>query len=291
MAQPRHDSSELIRHPDGRIYHLNLLPHELAPTVLLVGDPGRVDQVSQCFEEVSVKQQNREFRTHTGTYQGSPLSVISTGIGPDNIDIVVNELDALGHLLPGSQSPDPPLRLIRIGTCGALPPNLAPGEPVVSQFAVGLDNIAHFYNLTVTDEEIALQKAVENHWASYGITLPCYVKQASPTLCERLSDCGTSGLTLTCPGFYGPQERGLRLKPSQAFVTALKDFYWKGMALQNLEMESSALFALATALDHEACTVALPLANRSTGAHMADHQSAMDHLIRQVLASLIPGKA
>lgn len=279
--------SELIQHDDGRIYHLNLLPGEVASTVLLVGDPERVSQVSQFFDEVNFKQENREFRTHTGTYNGHPVSAMSTGIGPDNIDIVVNELDALFNvMLDKKESSYDTLNLVRIGTCGGLPPELKPGSAVVSHYAIGLDNLINFYAIPESPKEAALKEALYNHMEGNGGTIPFYVKRAAPPLLNRLANCGYPGITLTCPGFYGPQERGIRLRPSQPVLSSWQSFEWQGYPVQNLEMESSALFALAAGLGHEAATVALTLANRSTGDYLGPHEKAMNATIKNVLEAL-----
>lgn len=279
--------SELIQHADGRIYHLNLHPYELASNILLVGDPERVRQVSQFFDQIHVQQGNREFLTHTGSYGGLPISVLSTGIGPDNIDIVVNELDALVNAMPNlNDAPSQPLNLIRLGTCGALQPSIKPGTAVLSRYAIGLDNIKSFYALSDTEDEAALREALDIHWQKAGISLPCNVSSASSQLFEYLKTCGTSGLTLTCPGFYGPQGRNIRLEPAQDFLPSLTSFIWQGHYVQNLEMESSALFGLAKGLGHHAITICLALANRSSKAYLQDHVKPMDQMIRQVLNSL-----
>jgi uridine phosphorylase len=279
--------SELIQHPDGRIYHLNLHPFEIAPTILLVGDPKRVYQVSQFFDKVKIQQENREFLTHTGTYKGFPLSVISTGIGPDNIDIVVNELDALVNAMPNKEEgPAQPLNLIRLGTCGALQPSKPPGSMLLSRYAIGLDNIKTFYELPETPDETDLKEALDTHWKKAGIRLPFNVTGASPKLFDYLSSFSSSGLTLTCPGFYGPQGRAIRLSTAHNFIPSLTTFHWQDLKVQNLEMESSALFALAKGLGHDAITVCLALANRSTTTHLQDHKKVMDQMIELALNDL-----
>ncbi len=286
MAETQ-SSSELLQHSDGRIYHLNLHPDEIASTILLVGDPGRVYQVSQFFDNVDVKQENREFLTHTGHYKGLPLSVLSTGIGPDNIDIVVNELDALVKAMPNKrEGPLQPLNLVRLGTCGALQPSITPGTAVLSRYAIGLDNIKMFYDLSETPDETDLKERLYMHLDKNGISLPFNATAASPTLFEYLSSFSTSGLTLTCPGFYGPQGRAIRLKPAQNFIPIFATFQWRDLKVQNLEMESSALYALAKGLGHEAITVCLALANRSTNTYLQDHNKAMDQIIKLVLNNL-----
>lgn len=279
--------SELLQHADGRIYHLNLHPFEIASTILLVGDPGRVRQVSQFFDQVKIKQENREFFTHTGTYKGFPLSVISTGIGPGNIDIVVNELDALVNAMPNKHDGYvQPLNIIRIGTCGALQPSIPPGGIVLSRYAIGLDNIKTFYELSETPDEADLRQELAMHWNKAGISLPFYVSGSSSKLLDTFTSFSRSGLTLTCPGFYGPQGRAIRLSPAQDFIPTLTTFQWHELQVQNLEMESSALFALAKGLGHSAITVCLALANRSTNAYLQDHEKEMNQMIQQVLNDL-----
>ena len=277
-------STELICHPDGRIYHLNLLPDELAPTVLLVGDPGRVSQVSAYFDTITVKQENREFRTHTGTYKGAPVTVLSTGIGPDNIDIAVNELDALVNTMPNCEVAPDSLNIIRIGTCGAMQSALSPGGAAVSSYAVGLDNIAQFYAIANTEQEQAACDALAAYWQQSGLTYPFYVKASSVELHQHFKQVGRPGFTLTCPGFYGPQGRGIRLAASHMdFVDVLQNFSYEDLRVQNLEMETSALYALGHALGHRCLTVTLALANRVTGDYLGSYHEPMNQLIHRVL--------
>lgn len=277
-------STELICHPDGRIYHLNLLPAELAPTVLLVGDPGRVSQVSAYFDTITVRQENREFRTHTGTYKGAPVTVLSTGIGPDNIDIAVNELDALVNTMPNCEVAPDSLNIIRIGTCGAMQSPLSPGRAAVSTYAVGLDNIAQFYAITDSEEEQTAYDALAAYWQQSGLTYPFYVKASSTELHQHFKQVGLPGFTLTCPGFYGPQGRGIRLAASHMdFVDILQNFSYEELRVQNLEMESSALYALGHALGHRCLTVTLALANRITGDSLGSYHEPMNQLIHRVL--------
>lgn len=285
MNYRENSNSELIRHPDGRIYHLNLLPSEIAPVILLVGDPSRVKQVSNHFDEITVKQSNREFYTHTGFYNNQPVSVISTGIGPDNIDIAINELDALQTCMPGSdQAPKGPLKLIRLGTCGALQPYLSPGSAAISDFAIGLDNVASFYEIPYTDEERSAYDALTHYCQLKAINLQFYVKKAPGNLTQLLKPLGNVGFTVTCPGFYGPQGRSIRIKAAESgFVDKFQDFSFKQLAIENLEMETSALFALSHAMGHEAVTIALALANRYTGEYLGNHNADMNYLASMVL--------
>ncbi len=284
---PNLEPDELVMNSDGSIYHLNLFPEEVAQNIILVGDPKRVSKVSAFFDSVTVKKNNREFYTHTGYYQSMPMTVISTGIGTDNIDIVVNELDALFNIdlaAKVEKSFKTNLRLVRIGTCGALQPEIHPGTPIISDFGLGFDNLAQFYDLPVFPEEEHLQKQIGDFFKENGVPFPFYIFSGSGALRSQFSNLGFSGITATCPGFYGPQGRSVRLNVNHSnFLTTLKIFRLNGMGIQNFEMETSALFALSRGLDHDCCSINMALANRETGKFLTDYDVAMDRMIQSVL--------
>jgi uridine phosphorylase len=260
--------SELIL-DHGKIYHLDLTPEMVADKVILVGDPDRVAVVASFFDSIESSTSHREFTSKTGYYRGKRILVLSTGIGVGNIDITVNELDSLVNIdFPHRRHKEKlrSLEIVRIGTCGLLQPELPIHSYVVSEFACGLDNIAHFYDVNYSDEEIALNAALSSHISLPG-TISTYATQASPDLFERLSSSATyAGITITSSGFYGPQGRQLRMK---THTTELNDrlqlFQFPRISgsgpstlrVTNFEMESSALFALGKALGHRCATICL----------------------------------
>jgi uridine phosphorylase len=263
----------------------------VADTVILVGDPERVALVSGHFESIELKKTNREFVTHTGKYRGKRFSVLSTGIGTDNIDIVLNELDALVNVNLESRerhAANKKLRLIRIGTSGALHPDIPAGSSIVSLLAGGFDGLYHFYK----DEEPVIQSGiteafmVHTHWKD-ALPHPYFVP-ASPRL-SSLFDIPDSirGITLSTPGFYGPQFRQIRLAPfDNELLNRIASFYFKEMRILNFEMESSALYALSAMLGHEAITLCVAIANRITREFVEDYKTHVDQLIYLVLDKL-----
>lgn len=284
---PKFQPAELILNADGSIYHLNLLPGDVAKNIILVGDPGRVSEVSAFFDTIHVNKGKREFLTHTGEYNKMPVSVISTGIGTDNIDIVLNELDALFNLDFEKQTEKTyktNLSITRLGTCGALQPEVEPGTPIISEFGMGLDNLAQFYDLPTYSEEDHLLNKLHTHFDQKGFQFPFYLFSSSASLKQNFTHLGPSGITVTCPGFYGPQGRSIRLNPARPdFFNALRNFELKGLTIQNLEMETSALLALGRGLDHDCCTVNLALANRHTGQILQDYKTPLKRMIKEVL--------
>lgn len=285
-------SSELIVNKDGSIYHLHLLPEEVAENVILVGDPGRVDLVSSFFDNVEVSKSNREFHTHTGTYKGKRISVISTGIGTDNIDIVLNELDALASLdlKTGISLPEPrKYNFIRIGTSGSLQADLTLNTFLLTRIALGMDGLLHFYNgsksVRLTELENEVSQAVS--WPTSFNRF--YAVPASDSLAKMFeSERTVSGITISAPGFYGPQGRKLRLNTAYPGLNQkLADFRWKGMRITNYEMESSGLYGLSRMLGHNAITLCAILANRATGKANNDYIPVIKDLIRYVLGQLV----
>ncbi|MEM9051284.1 MAG: nucleoside phosphorylase [Bacteroidota bacterium] len=282
--------SELPLNEDGSIYHLALKPDQIADTVLVVGDQGRVEKISNHFDSVEVKVSNREFVTHTGYIGSKRISALSTGIGADNIDIVLNELDALRSIDFESRETIKdvrPLNVIRIGTSGGLQKEIEPGSFVHSRYAIGLDAVMHYYRSQFEDDELDLATAYIDHvqWSIDGIK-PYAVRSSDKF--ESIFDQGfVQGITATACGFYGPQGRKLRLPVAMPEVNdRMGTFSFDGIPMANYEMESSALFGLGAALGHECTTVCLVVANRASNKFLTDHHSAMENLITTVLSRL-----
>jgi uridine phosphorylase len=283
--------TDLILNPDGSIYHLHLRPEDIADRIILVGDPGRVSQVSSHFESVEVKKSNREFITHTGNFRGIRITVLSTGIGTDNIDIVLNELDALANvdletrmIKPGHRR----LSLIRLGTSGALQTDIVPGTLIIASVAGGFDGLYHFYTDPGKNNMSELSTSFVNHTGWDNNLAAPYFIHGSDRLFQLLAGSGTvSGITISTPGFYGPQVRSIRLSPFDSkLVSRLASFRFKGMRINNFEMESSALYALSSLLGHEAVTICVAIANRISNEFLADYHQAVDELILMVLDKL-----
>ena len=286
--------TDLITNKDGTIFHLHLHPEEIADNIILVGDPGRVKQVSSFFDKIEIVKENREFVTHTGLYKGKRISAISTGIGTDNIDIVLNEIDALVNIDMKRlriNEEHRPLKLIRIGTCGLLNPDIEPGSFVLSEISGGLDGLLHFYQEadSIRLTEISEQFIEHFEWKS-NLPLPYFVK-ASEMLTELFNtSILTSGITLSTPGFYGPQFRKLRLDPfSNKFFERVVNFSFEGKKIANFEMESSALYGLSRALGHEALTICVGIANRINHEFVDDYKPYIQKLIEYVLNKLTEG--
>ena len=275
--------SELVLNADGSIYHLTLLPGDIADTIFLVGDPNRVVRISKYFDSLEVKKSRREFITHTGTFKGKRLTVLSTGIGTDNIDIVMNELDALANIDFNTRQPKSTLRklnLIRLGTSGSVQADIPVYSLVGSHFAIGFDNVLHYYRsdpVREKDMESAFKTAL--NWPD-PYSDP-YVVKADPELISMFEDERLlPGFTGTNVGFYGPQGRVLRLENRIDDLSGkLRDFEYKGRRITNLEMETSAIFGLARLLEHRAYAINCILANRITGSFAEDPAAAVDQMI------------
>ncbi len=282
--------SELILNKDGSVYHLNLLPSELAPIVINVGDPDRVAMVSAYFDQVKVKKQKREFISHTGIYKGKLLTVLSTGIGTDNIDIVYNELDALVNIDLSSRTIKKSLTklfLIRIGTSGSLQADIPVDSFVCSEYGLGLDGLLNFYKLDNDAEEDHIIQAFRKHYPSNGILAQPYIAKGSRLLIDTLSDGMYKGITASCSGFYAPQMRQLRLEPSRPdMIDKLSSFRIMENRITNFEMETGAMYGLARLLGHHCCSVNVIVANRIAQQYSDDAESAMHKLIKTVLDRL-----
>lgn len=282
--------SELIINDDGSIFHLHLKPEQVADVVILVGDPARVERVAQHFQQAECRVENREFVTVTGTYRGVRMSVISTGIGTDNIDIVVNELDALVNIdfqTRCVKNEKKRLTLLRLGTCGAIQPDLKVGDFVLSHFSIGFDGLLNFYAgrdaVCDLDREAAFVQAVG--WRKE-LTAPYFVA-GSQRLVELLQRETTAGMTVSAPGFYGPQGRHLRLEPADTHLNEkIEQFEYQGLRITNFEMEGSALAGLARLLGHDAITLCTVIAQRIQGSMQTDYNPFVDKMIKMSLEKL-----
>lgn len=283
-------ASELTLASDGSLYHIHLKPHQLADNIILVGDPNRVDMVSKHFDEIDYKVSNREINTHTGTYNGVGITVISTGMGVDNIDIVLTELDACANIdLQTRQfnKEQRKLNIVRLGTCGSLQKDVACGEYVVSRYVVGIDGIMYFYKNKegVIDENLTQSFISFMNWDN---SLPKpYGVECSDLLLDKLAFDMTKGITITSPGFYGPQGRQIRLPIAFSEINnKLSDFSFNGCKATNYEMETSSLYALGKNLGHDCLTICLVIANRVEGRFLETYNKEMEDLIEKVLRRL-----
>jgi uridine phosphorylase len=284
-------ASELILNKDNSIYHLNLKPEHLADTVILVGDQNRVDKITKHFDKVEIAVKKREFHTQTGIYKGKRISVISTGIGTDNIDIVLNELDALVNIdfeTRDMKAEKTSLNIIRVGTSGSIQKDIPVDSIVVSEMAVGFDNLLHFYQ----SDEVQLQdynEAIEAHLGTYERNSKPYVVPANASLVEQfISEQVFAGFTGSNSGFYAPQGRVLRLPlRDDNMKDKLATFSFKGKKITNLEMETSAIFGLSAMLGHKALSLNAIIANRATGNFTKDGAQAVENTIKYALDRII----
>lgn len=269
----------------GAVYHLNLRPEELSDTVITVGDPDRVGQVSRYFDRMDCKLEHREFVTHTGYIGSKRLSVISTGIGVDNIDIVMNELDALVNIDLVDRTPKTKTRalnIIRLGTTGGVIESCLPGDIVLSRYALGFDSMYSFYEKPKSTELEAFTQEMREHLAE--LNVPFYVTEASETLHQHFNTLGMSGITATCTGFYGPQGRHLRIPLARpGLVERLASFRHGDYQMTNLEMETAALYALSAMLGHSCLSISVIIANRVRGTFASDVQKCTDQMIEGAL--------
>lgn len=288
--------SELVLKPDGSVYHLGLQPDQIADTLLIAGDPARVEKIASRFDRIDHRVHNREFVTVTGELGGKRLTALSTGIGTDNIDIVINELDALRNINLEKRtvrSERRPLNIIRIGTSGALNADIDTGSFVLSRYAVGLDGVMHFYGAEFEADEAELAQSYAAHtgWSIRG--LRPYAVRSDAKLNELLNPAGafTEGITATACGFYGPQGRVLRIPASMPQINdRMSNFSFRDLPMANYEMESSALFALGGLLGHACTTVCLIIANRLQNTFLADYKPRMEVLIDTVLERVTAGE-
>lgn len=282
--------SELVLNPDNSIYHLKLQPHQIANDIIVVGDPQRVKLISDKFDFIEFRIENREFITHTGEYNGKKITVLGTGIGTDNIDIVINELDALVNIDLENRTikvKKTSFNIIRIGTCGALQEDIAVNDFIVSEYALGMDGLLNFYDYTFTkDENHLLDEFYRQTNYSKTLAQPYFIK-ASEKLHDLFKNNCHSGITATASGFYGPQGRKLRLNLKESAINEkLQAFNVNNLRVNNFEMETSALYGLSAALGHNACTVCVAIANRFTKEFSKDYHTPLNNLIDFVLVKL-----
>lgn len=282
------EPSELIINEDGSIFHLHLRPEQLADKIILVGDPGRVNLVASHFDTRECEVKSREFHTVTGVYKGKHISVISTGIGCDNIDIVVNELDALVNIDFKTRQEKPELKsleLVRIGTCGGLQPNTPVGTYIISAKSIGFDGLLNFYAGRNDVCDLDFEKAFTSHMNWNPQLCAPYVIDANHELTERIGgEDMVRGVTIACGGFFGPQGRELRLPLADPMQNKkIEDFAYQGWRITNFEMESSALSGLARLLGHRATTCCMVVANRLAKEADTGYKGFIDGLIKEVL--------
>ena len=283
--------SELVLAPDGSLYHIHLTGDTLADDVILVGDPARVEMFKTIFDHVEYESYNREIHALTGTYRNHRFTALSTGMGCDNIDIVATELDAAANIDLVSRKVRPDhrtLRLVRIGTSGSLQADIPCGSLVASRYAIGLDGLMNWYQHGNDGFFPDMQEAFLRHMGPLPVVPYCV--ECSPTLYSKLKTQNSklhTGITVTAPGFYGPQGRYIRLAPAVADLNErLASFSWDGTPVTNLEMETSAIYGFAKALGHEALTVCLIIANRPTGQFLNDYHAPMRQAIGNILEVL-----
>jgi uridine phosphorylase len=279
--------SELIINSRGAVYHLDLRPEELADTIITVGDPDRVDQVSASFDRIEHRSQHREFITHTGYLGKKRISVLSTGIGTDNIDIVLNELDALvnidfktRNIRPGFRS----LQIIRLGTAGSLQTSIPVDSFVVSTHGIGIDNLLNFYRHEENEEEKQLLHSFVTQTQFHNKLAHPYIGSASASLIKHFVDGFLQGMTVTCPGFYGPQGRVLRLGLSNPnLIDRLTQFRFGNYIIANFEMETAGIYGLGKLLGHHCLSISAIVANRVSGQFSKNGQAAVRNLIERSL--------
>lgn len=279
------NDSELILNQDGSVYHLNLLPEDIAETIIFVGDQERVPLVSNYFDRIDIKKGKREFITHTGYLHGKRISVVSTGIGTDNIDIVINEIDALFNVDLQTKSLKEKIKsvdIIRIGTSGSIQDDISMDNIIVSEFAIGFDALMQFYKKPYTEEELHIRAAVEREFADMGIKP--YVGKASDRLVDQYAFDLPKGITMTAPGFYGPQGRRVRTQNTfPNFIQVANHFQLEGRHITNLEMETAGIYALSNMFGHHAVSINAILASRINERFSQDPQAVIDKAIRLVL--------
>ncbi|WKS94757.1 nucleoside phosphorylase [Riemerella columbina] len=277
-------ASELVLNEDGSVYHLNLLPEDIADKIILVGDPDRVARVSQYFDKIEIKKNKREFYTHTGVLRGERITVMSTGIGTENIDIVMNELDALVNIdLKNKEikKEHHTLELFRLGTCGSVNPDIEVDQMLVTQNVVGLDGLLHFYQDYRFENEFSKKFLAKFPYENIKPML--YFSDWAEDISDYYKDAKYHGNTATFPGFYAPQGRQLRLKAvDDQFLETLNS-----LGVSNFEMETSAIYGLSKLLGHKALTVNCVIANRRRGEFSADHHASEKNMITWVLDRLI----
>lgn len=282
--------SELIINDDGSAFHIHLKPEELADLVILVGDPGRVDMIAEFLTDIEFRHANREFVSTTGKYNGKRITILSTGIGTDNCDIVMTELDALANVsfkTREAKKKHRTLTILRIGTTGAVQPDIPIGSPIFSLISVGCDGLLNWYADRDSISELAMEKAFKKH-VGWDKNLPSpYFVKASDKLAERFKDCSVMGVTISAPGFYGPQGRVVRLGLAMPdMIEKFESFKYKDYRITNFEMESSAVAGMAKHLGHEAGTICCAIANRYLKSSNPDYKALVRNLVKLSLDRL-----
>ena len=283
--------SELIINSDGSVFHLHVKPEMLTDNIILVGDPGRVNLVASFFDEVTAEVSSREFHTICGKYKGKPIMCVSHGIGPDNIDIVVNKLDALANIDFNTRTIKKDFRqltMVRIGTSGSIQEDIPVGSMVMSRRSLGIDGAFHFYKNSETVRDIAMEDAFIEQCNWHKIWNHPYIVEADEELCERLKTPEMfSGITITAGGFYGPQGRELRLQiADETFKEVLHKFNYNGHRITNFEMESAMVAGLAKLMGHKAVTICSIIAGRMTNKANTNYKGSIEDLIKIVLEKL-----
>jgi uridine phosphorylase len=280
-------ASELIINDRGAIYHLNVRPEEIADTIITVGDPERVASVSKYFDRVEHTLAHREFITHTGYIGQKRISVLSTGIGPDNIDIALNEIDALANINFDTRTINDQKKsvsIIRMGTCGSLQGEVGVNELVAGTHGLGIDNLLHFYEKQNNEEEKAILAAFDEHTKISAHKIQPYIATASAGLLKHFTEGYSHGITVTCPGFYGPQGRILRLPLKMPnLVDQMTSFKYGQHRIANFEMETSAIYGLCNLLGHQCLSINVIIANRVKKEYSKDMGKAVDHMIQKSL--------
>ncbi len=281
-------NTDLILNPDGSIYHLNLKPEHISDLIVAVGDPGRVHKVSQYFDDVDFEMNKREFITHVGKYKGKKITVISSGMGTDNVEILMTELDALVNIDLKTREPKArkkKLKIVRIGTSGSIQEDVRLGTHLLSEYAIGMDPLMLYYDLEQNELE---QQLAEKIREETGIQHTPYAIRGSQLLIEHFKDIGRLGNTVTCHGFYAPQARTLRVPIKHPdLIEKLNYFHHNGIWMTNLEMETAGYYALARILGHEVISLNAIIANRIRDKYSKDPARVIDLLIRKVLDKLV----
>jgi uridine phosphorylase len=281
-------ASEMIINEQGAIYHLNVRPDQIADTIITVGDPDRVSEVSKYFDRVEHICAHREFITHTGYVGNKRISVLSTGIGPDNIDIALNEVDALVNIdfeTRTIKEQKKSVAIIRMGTCGSLQGEVGVDQLVAGTHGLGIDNLLHFYNLQNNEEEKAILSAFESHTQINSHKVFPYIASASAGLIKHFTQGYNHGITVTCPGFYGPQGRILRMPLAMPnLVDQMTSFKYGNHHIANFEMETSAIYGLCNILGHQCLSINVIVANRVKKEYSKDMGQAVNNMIQKSLA-------
>lgn len=281
-------NAALMINEKGHIYHLGIAPVHLADTIITVGDPDRVALVSKYFDRITHKSNHREFICHTGYVGKKHLTVVSTGIGPDNMDIVMNELDLLANINFSTKTANPQtktLSIIRLGTCGSLRADIPCGTMITSAYGIGLDNLMHYYRYENNTDERFIMDSFMQHTRLQGSNILPYIAEGSIALRKYFAAGFINGITITCPGFYGPQGRAIRTQLAYPYlVDAMATFDARNLQAVNFEMETAAMYGLGKILGHHCCSISMVVDNRVTNTMSRNIDADIDHMIKHTLA-------